>query len=968
MASPFDNTPAVKSPSRYAALNMHGEQLTGLWTQANPYRDPAVSYLTSKFYGGSRIDRIIDGINREITQNLTDKRRPGSDVYNDLSFPAANSFYSWKYIQNKTEVVHVLQDGADGVIYDVTVGSKITLLTKSAGAGPARFLGVNTELFIGDGVDTQKVMRGDSWRANVPTTPGTLITTGFGPDVQLALGGLTLPIVATASTGTQILIYVDPSSIPRQFPNIENVEVTFSGLTVATVLNGTTLQVASVDSTTLGLFRVNAVQTAYTETTDTGSGNTGNGTTGGSSPGFSTTKFAITADGGQQWKCYGPSVQNWGLAAPPSAPTLVPLNGARWWQPTTLISTSYYCVIDSSGNIQCALGVVDLTLPMVTGRSYPVWKVTSVYNGINQTIDGNVVWWNFGPAGMWSPGTVYVNAPFSPGGQTAVILDSNQNLQWVYNGSGSASGSSEPVWATSIAGMTTDGGLTWVCMGPGVEIATASVQYAYSYHGVDGSVATASTPAYIQGGILGSPAAVGPYLAVQGVPTTDTQCDQIWIFRTPIGKTTLILEDQIPADYLTGTFTYDELGIPDVPVGSGGALNAFIAAPIAESNNPPQSTMGAPVYHLQRIWGIVDNMVVYSGGPDTLVGNGNTAFPPLNEIPYPAQPIYLLPVTVQGGGILVFTTSGVYIILGTGTPSDPFYTTIYYASVNLAGYNAIDVYNTAVFLMESNGKVSMLAIEYPFNPQGGYTEIGFPIGDQFKKVTTGGISAALYNPATAYVSWNIQSSAETSMFVSDGAVGWFNMQNINPPESGILWNPRAQIAGGTSAVQSIETSPGLHQLLIGPPVGTTGPILMRDATGTVFTDNGVPYPAWDIKGVMMLCSTGQWCEVSHVSTKSMAVGARPVVSTLMGEIRPTANHPWNALKLNNKSNDPPETPKSESVFSDRYLLAENGVPCTGDCISVRFDYGSQDEPDELLDFGIFAALMNEREEQVPAGQ
>ena len=136
--------------------------------------------------------------------------------------------------------------------------------------------------------------------------------------------------------------------------------------------------------------------------------------------------------------------------------------------------------------------------------------------------------------------------------------------------------------------------------------------------------------------------------------------------------------------------------------------------------------------------------------------------------------------------------------------------------------------------MESNLKVSTIAVEYPFNPQSGYSEIGFPIGDQFKKVTTGGISSALYSPSSSYLSWNIASSGDTGMYVSDGAVGWFRMSSVSTPESGLLWSPRAAITGGTSAVQSIETAPGVFNLLIGP--ASSGPILYRDTTGSVFGD------------------------------------------------------------------------------------------------------------------------------------
>jgi hypothetical protein len=445
---------------------------------------------------------------------------------------------------------------------------------------------------------------------------------------------------------------------------------------------------------------------------------------------------------------------------------------------------------------------------------------------------------------------------------------------------------------------------------------------------------------------------------LEGPNTTDPQCDEIWIWRRPQAGATLILLDTIPNPSIgaAATWTYRD-------VSTDLDLFAQIPAPITNSADPPDPTMTAPVYHLQRLFAIVDNRVVWSAGPDAVTGSGNTSFPPGNSLSFTAQPIRLIPITVQNGGVLVLTTDGVRIILGTGQAGNGFYETNYYASVSLLSYNAVDVYNNQIFLMESNRKVSTIAVEYPFNPQTGYTEVGFPIGDQFKKVTTGGIVSPLYNPATAYLSWNVQDSGETGMYVADGQVGWFRLGLIMPPEEGMNWSPRAAIAAGTSAVQSIETAPGTHQLLVGPPAGTPGPILCRDASGSVWTDNGAAYPAWDVKGVTLLCSTGEWAETAHIATKSKAVGARPIISILLNEIAPSVERPWNVLELDTKSNDPPMQRPSKSVYSDRYVLAQNGEEDTGDSIMTRFDYGTQAVGDELLDWGMFASVHNERSEE-----
>lgn len=965
MPGPIEAAGAVRNPSKYGALGMGARQFTGLVTQRSPYRDGAVPYLVGKFYGGSRFDSIWDGLNREITQKLTDARSPGSSIYNSLNFPAINSFYPWKYIQNGVEVVRVLADGADGVVYDATTGQKSTLFTKSGSAGRTRFLGLNTQLYMYDGVDTKKALEGSTtWQPTTNVLPGTLINVGATPGTMfMALGGLTLPIVATSVSGSgstwHHLVYVDPTQVPEQFANLVGVEVTFSGLTTDTTLNGQTLPVDTVLSTTLGILQVTTTtgsNQAYT--VDTGDGSTGNGTTGGSAPSFNATRLAITADAGQQWKSYGTAVQNVGLMKPTVPPTITPVSPTRFWQPNKQFPV-YTSLLDSNGNIEVVAAISGTN---ASGQTYPTWAAApnpaqlvatnlagvpaatantfgtiyqntsgnteyhqgwgnvvaggliayyeltmgptnpptlntwgttftatdkagtgsngklgfdfevppgwyykleafgdvnatpgswdatplapvttgvSTPGGANAvTVDGGLTWYNLGAPGAWQADTANAGVP------GACLIDSNGNLQWLFDGAGGTSGLTAPTWGTTLGATTTDGGLTWKCIstgGSGASLTYQTLQWAYSLHAIDGSVSTASPVGIVFGGILGAPMTPNQLLMLTASSLgmfSDTQIDQVWIWRTAQGQPTLILEDQIPADGLTNSFTYTERDIPDTSANGGAALNPFIPAPVAESNNPPASNMTAPAYYLQRVWGIVDNTVVYSGGPDTVTGNGNTAFPPLNEIPFAAQPIRLLPVLVQNGGLLVMTTSGIKIILGTGTANNPFYVGDYLELVSILNYDAVSVFYNQIFCMESNGKVSSLAIEYPFNPQTGYTEVGFPIGDQFMKTTTGGQNSALFNPATAYVSWNANSSADTGMYVSSGTGFWFRMSLINPPESGILWSPLRQLEGGSSAVQSVETTPGVRNLLIGPPTGTPGPILMRDTTGTVWTDYG----------------------------------------------------------------------------------------------------------------------------------
>jgi hypothetical protein len=359
-------------------------------------------------------------------------------------------------------------------------------------------------------------------------------------------------------------------------------------------------------------------------------------------------------------------------------------------------------------------------------------------------------------------------------------------------------------------------------------------------------------------------------------------------------------------------------------------------------------------YHCWRIWGIVGTDIVYSDPLST------DAFPPLNFIPLPELGIRLFAgVTNQGPTLFVMGTSNLYAIFGTGTTNDPFTpATVYMKHVGFLSYDAITQIGSTFYGMTSKRKVISL------DPGAGYIEIGFPIGDQFSNVTTGAgsaITGQLYSPSSTYVTWNEASSGDTAIYVSDGAVGWFRFSPIATPESGYVWSPRAAIIGGTSAVQSIEVSPGQSLLLIGPP-GTLGPILFRDDTvNTDWNGGPQPYPSWDVKGNIVLCQSGEVAEIAHIALKSIAIGQRPIVSLLLGELSASTAAPFDVLQQS--AADPPILPPSITMFSDRYTAMQNGVCPKCDNFQLKIDYGVQNVPDELLFFSVYGAIHKERRQQ-----
>jgi hypothetical protein len=161
--------------------------------------------------------------------------------------------------------------------------------------------------------------------------------------------------------------------------------------------------------------------------------------------------------------------------------------------------------------------------------------------------------------------------------------------------------------------------------------------------------------------------------------------------------------------------------------------------------------------------------------------------------------------------------------------------------------------------------------------------------------------------------------------------------------------------GGTSAVQSIETTTGQFSLLVGPGAAG-GPILMRNTS--VRTDNGATYPSWMTLGNIVLCESGEVAEVAHIALDSIRVGDRPTVGMLYDEISTTSTIDFDILEWT--SVDPPLLSESQTLYSDRYTTLQDGVCPKCEHCQIKIDWGAQDAADELLSHTLYGAKFGER--------
>lgn len=990
MASNLEAAGALKEPSNFAAL--HSDRIfTGLWTNRSPLRDAATPYLQAKFYSAARYDSLWDGLNAEISPRLTLTRRAGTSVYNANVFNAVSRFYSFRAFSTSSERIRLMVD--DGQVWDGTGPStKQLVLSPSPGAGPTSFQSVGNTLFMGNGVDQKKwVQTTRQWQ------PGTQFATGDyivdpSNNLQVVASQLSGQITGVALTDGVLTV-----SLQAANPFPPGAVVTLNGLQTVTDLNG--MRVAVVSGAGAG-FTANYDHPDIPQTADTGSASgPSSAYSGGVQPNWQTNPGALTYDGGLYWKCKGSATQPWGIVGPTIAPSTslgALAGGYTRWAPNTTYSASLL-VIDNANNIQ------QLLQSGITGGGEPAW----LPNAGDVTTDGSVKWKNLGSANWqasraYSAGdsvsvtfTYYVTSYYTPdpnpgdynyqdqqqqqytqavtvtdfftcnqGGVSdayepqwtdgvgvivsdgsvlwtcqgpsarwttaagpnaalsvaRVIIDSNGNLQKIVVSG--KSGTTEPKWGTATGSSTVDNAASWLNSGPYSGASKLSQTYSYSW-------ANSVTQEESNRSPLSAPVTVteGKLVVVQGLGPTDFQADTIRIYRTLKGGSTQLRLATIDAPAVSGgLWTYQDASTDD-------ALNVELQAAEPGTNNPPPAGLIALTYHLGRIFGAVSNVVYYSAGPAVLAGSGNSAFPPLNSFTYPSRVVRMFPCSL---GLLVFTISDIYIILGSATASDPLYTQSFISGIGLVSYDAFAVNGTTIYIVTNSNSCMSL------DPGAGLLEIGFPIANI--------LHTQFSNP---YLTFHAQSSDDTALYAADGTTGWYRMAATAAPESGFTWSTRAVITGGCQAVKSIETVPGLRQLLIGPLY--RGPILVRDPS--VNTDVGTPYKMSATMGSIVLVQPGQWAGLQFITLDALRIGSRAKVSLLLGEVSGEFE------EIARTASDPPLLVESSTLYADRYAVMQNGQPAYCRHFMLKMDWPAEDAKNELLAFTVFGQMNSEFKSQ-----
>jgi hypothetical protein len=600
-----------------------------------------------------------------------------------------------------------------------------------------------------------------------------------------------------------------------------------------------------------------------------------------------------------------------------------------------------------------------------TGTSQPIWPAWTTsfaaYNPSTKTLtfpnvsetnnsgptgtggSGPLSWNNIGPATdyVWHANTNF----FTTANNT--ITDANNNTEAPYRAG--VTGATAPVWATGISQLTLDNpNLTWINEGPASAPAVGTlstynggwIYYLALVNSLTNTVSNEGPASVATGNHIG----FNSVLITGGLPAVvDPQVDYVAIFRTEDGGAA-------PNDYLipgTGNqvwtvplLQYEASGYTDTTPDSG--LNIELESPLPGTATPPGSLTGAfqnlkgqainLAYHLNRIFFSIGNVVYWTAGPDITVGNGLEGVPATNNATFPSLVKHLVPTSV---GLFVFTVSDIYLISGNGTSSNPLFPVPYLPGKGISTYNAVAVNGTLMYIFTTAS--SVMAID----PNGGFYDLGFAIGDQFQKSN--------WVSSDVYLTWH-EYGEDVALFVADGATGWFRGNPTPAPESGQTWSPFASIVGGVNAVKSIETTPGVKKLLLGPT--SSGPILMRDLTTNA--DNSTAYGAFFTIGNIVLAQPGQVAEVAFITTDSLAIGTKPTISVLLDEISGEFD------LLEEATNDPPQLEPSGTLYSQRFFLLRGDETAKCRHLQISVTWPVENFASELYSMTVFGGFAAER--------
>jgi hypothetical protein len=694
-------------------------------------------------------------------------------------------------------------------------------------------------------------------------------------------------------------------------------------------------------------------------------------------------------------------VTNFGIAPPINPPTVSPPLGspsaaASFWFPDSQYTDAI--ILDSNGNFQ------SFTNPGArSGPTTPIWN-TNVGLFTYDGPVGQYLWINSGAyaTGWQANFTIPYGTSVTFGGYT--IIDSNGNIQQTVAGGSGVTGATQPAWNPVPGGTTADNTVTWLNRGPGAQLVQFGYQWCYAYRTIFGHLSSASPLSGSTLQIIGGSLSI----AISGAGTGDAQCGPNAAGITNIAITANILTVTAVNHYVPGlTVTFSSVGtstflngqnvqilsatatqftayfvhanvgshadtgtvtflaIEIYRIADGGSifyysgavanpgagvtwnytdtvsdanLETQLIAPLFHLNDPPPGAPGSLIqtggalmaWWQGRIWMASGNNLFFDAGPDCLNGIPEEAWPPANVFTYPG-PITSLAPTSQG--LIVQTSDRWFVVLG-GPQTLTFYDQPLLQNFGISNPNCLAQDGDQLYLYTTSQQYFSVSVN-------GKSEDGWRVGDLLQ---------ANFPSASSYVTMH-RAGQDTGVFLSNGG-----------------------------AIGSVETSPGIYTLLLGPTTGS-GRILARNLT--TFSDGqaiastkvlryGLNTSAWSpvyqtaagaysatasIGSITLSLPGGPPVPLASVLTNFVNVGTRPSLSILWNEI--SANSVRGFISIPTASAI--DLLQSEHVNTSQSMLYlkwptnanEKREPTLAHNVQIKIDFGSTDTvKNELLYLGL----------------
>ena len=401
--------------------------LTGLYTQRHVFHDPS-NVVTARFYGG-RADTLWNGLNVELSNELTIIRRFGTTPFSLATYPdPPTDGFSFELNDGSIQVIidtptHVYLDNQDG--------TKTTIFTKAAGAGQGFFVPSGDVLYYGDGVDLLKYTplnpNGTTWNwsSAAPTAPPTVVITPSGSAAVPWTANTfysTMGLLVDSNGNIEFLTSVNAGGAnTTPYGSTGNGQPPWSNITGNTTADNTCTWTCAGP---IGLWKANHLYHAGDVIYTPGIGGTPD-------PG-GTGRFVTFpgTTGGGIWQAYINGFTGAGTATSNA--------GQPAWNPTTDTHTT-----EPGTNLEWQyLGPAE------------TWVANKTYNS----------WWEFFPMAVCEP--ILPNAALLEAGTQTVYLQTNNNATTGSTNNPGISGTGyTPPWP-SVAGQTTyDGDLIWIMLG-----------------------------------------------------------------------------------------------------------------------------------------------------------------------------------------------------------------------------------------------------------------------------------------------------------------------------------------------------------------------------------------------------------------------------------------------------------------------------------------------------------------------